>query len=253
MNTLEDRLRETLAERAQCSPIDPDAWDKTIGRRRKRSRRGQLSWPAWFRSGLVLPVAAAATVAAIILTATSLAGSTSRSGPATSSASPAGGGTPAVPTPSGAPAPPGRNNYLIQTTPPVTAIVPVKSTSGRQPTWTFLWFGYMKSDRAEGIMLCSVTDGGNYYGSGGCAPIQSQAQKGFVEGTGSITLGVAARQVIRASALLSSGRSVTGTVAYGAGFPDKVWLVNYPTASTARIVLRDAAGNEVTHLTVTGH
>jgi hypothetical protein len=252
MNTLEDRLRETLAERAQHSPIDPDAWDKTVARSRKRSRRGQLPWPTWFRSGLVLPIAAAATVAAIIVTATSLASSTSRSGPATSSASPTGGGTPASPTPTGTPPPPGRNDYLIQSTPPVTAIVPVKSTSGGQSTWTFLWFGYMKSDHSAGIMLCSVTDGGNYYGSGGCAPIQLQAQQGFVEGTGSIKLGVAARQVTRASALLSSGRSIAGTVAYGAGFPDKVWLVNYPTAGTARIILRDAAGNEVTHLTVTG-
>jgi len=40
MNTLEDRLREALAERATLSPVDPDAWDKTVARSHRRRRLG---------------------------------------------------------------------------------------------------------------------------------------------------------------------------------------------------------------------
>ena len=248
MNTLEDRLRETLAERAQHSPIDPDAWDKTVARGRRRVPRGWLSRPDWFHPNLMLPAAAAAAVAVIVIAATTLTGpgGSSRRAPGTSSsASPTSGG----PTP---PAPPGRNDYLIQSTPPVTAIVPVSMNVDGQLTWTFLWFGYLKNDRAEGIALCSVTDGGAFYGSGGCAPISLQAQQGSVEGTGSIRLGIAAKQVTSARALLSGGRSVAGKIVNGAGFPDKVWLVNYPSEDTATIILRDAAGREVAHSTITG-
>ena len=66
------------------------------------------------------------------------------------------------------PPPPGRNDYLMRQSPPVSAVVPVKLTVDGKITWTFVWFGYMKNARNEGIALCSITDGDNYYGTGGC-------------------------------------------------------------------------------------
>jgi hypothetical protein len=34
MNTIEDRLREAMRERAMHFPIDPDAWERTVARNR---------------------------------------------------------------------------------------------------------------------------------------------------------------------------------------------------------------------------
>jgi hypothetical protein len=38
MNTIEDRLRDALRERAAQSPIDPDAWTRTVARVRRPAR-----------------------------------------------------------------------------------------------------------------------------------------------------------------------------------------------------------------------
>jgi hypothetical protein len=241
MNTVEDRLRDALRERAAQSPIDPDAWARTVARSRRRLGRA----PMWSR--FMIPAAAAAAVVAIVAGATALTG---HGGPrggsgATRSSS-------ASPSASGAPAPPGPGNYLIKGTPPISAIVPTKLTVGSQTTWTFVWFGRLKSDPGEGILLCSVTDGGGYLGSGGCGPVQFQAQQGFVEGTGTIKLIVSDRQVTSLTALLPHGRTVSGVSAWGRGFPDKVWLVNFPGQDNATIVLRNASGHVVKRLSITG-
>ena len=71
MNALEDRLREALAERAAHRPIDPDAWDKTVTRSRRRIR---LARPAWLPAGFAIPAAAAAAVVAIVVAATEVTG-----------------------------------------------------------------------------------------------------------------------------------------------------------------------------------
>jgi hypothetical protein len=156
MNMLEDRLREALSERARQSPVSDDAWARTVARARRRRPRAS----AWSR--FMIPAAAAAAVIAIVVGASLLAGGRSPRGgsgsarPATASPSP---------TP---PPPPGRNDYLMRQAPPVSAVVPVKLTIDGKITWTFVWFGYMKNARNEGIALCSSTDGDNYDGSGSC-------------------------------------------------------------------------------------
>ena len=116
MNTLEDRLREALRERAGQSPVSPDAWSRTLARTRRRA------WaPAWTR--FMIPVTAAVAIVVIILGAALLTGNRGqhdepgKPGPASASAS-------ATATP---PAPPGPNNYLMRGTPPVTAVVPLNS------------------------------------------------------------------------------------------------------------------------------
>jgi hypothetical protein len=110
----------------------------------------------------MIPAAAAAAVIAIVV------GASLRRG----GRSPRGGSGSARPATrlavAHAPPPPGRNDYLMRQAPPVSAVVPVKLTIDGKITWTFVWFGYMKNARNEGIALCSSTDGDNYYGSGGC-------------------------------------------------------------------------------------
>ena len=239
MNTIEDRLREALRERAAQSPIDPDAWTRTVARvRRPAKARG---WPR-----IVIPLAAAAAVVAIVVGATVLTGGPHGGSGAT-------GTTPsASPSVAGAPAPPGPGNYLIKSDPPSSAIVPIKLVVGNQTTWTFVWFGRMKTDPGEGIQLCSVTDGGNYYGGGVCASPGLQAQQGYVSGAGSIRLIVSDKQVTSLTAELPNGHSVSGVSALGHGFPEKVWLVNPPTEDNATIVMRNAAGQVVKRLSITG-
>jgi len=104
MNALEDRLREALAERAAHSPIDPEAWDKTVARSRRRIR---LAGPGWFPAGFVIPAAAAVAVVAIVVAAAAVTGGLTGgrgspgqhpSGPATAGATSRGAPPPPDPT-----------------------------------------------------------------------------------------------------------------------------------------------------------
>jgi hypothetical protein len=183
-----------------------------------------------------------AAVAAIVVGATALTGL----------GGPHGGSAGATPTasPSGMPAPPGPDNYSMQSAPPVTAVIPVKLIVDGQTTWTFVWFGYLKNDRAEGLALCTVTDGGGYDGGGGCGPENVPAhQAGYSNGPyGSITMGTALREVTAVSAQLPGGRTVPGVVLSGRGFPYKFWAVVRPAGESAQIVFRGAGGAELGHL-----
>ena len=240
MSTVEDRLRDALAERAAQCPIDPGAWEKTAARARRPDRAG-----GWHRFGL--PAAAAAAVAAIVVGATALTGGLGgpRGGP--------GGATPTA-SPSGMPAPPGPNDYLMRQVPPVTAVVSIKLTWNGQTSWTFVWFGYAKNDRREGIELCSVTDGSYYAGTGGCGSAPIPAGKVAVVGGGvsGISMGTSITRVTSVAAHLQTGRTVPGVVAYGRGFPDKVWAVAYPAFDNASIVFRDASGRQLGQLSIAG-
>lgn len=238
MNSLEERLREALRERATQSPVSPDAWSRTLARTRRRT------WaPAWTR--FVIPVAAAAATIAIII---GIAALTGNHGPRGGSGQPSGPTVaPASATP---PAPPGRNDYLIQAVPPVTAVVPVKLTVRGKTTWTFVWFGYMKSARSQGISLCSETYGTGYGGSGGCEPAVVPAGKvaSSPTGAGSIKLGAVVTQAASVTALLPGGRRVPGVLTSGRAFPYKVWAVAYPQPNNARIVFADSSGRTLGQL-----
>lgn len=234
MNTVEDRLRDALRAHAENFSAHPDAWERTVARSRRRPGRA----PRWTR--FMIPAAAAAAVVAIVVGATVLTGHGGSRGGSVGGVSAS-----ATPSPSGAPAPPGPGDYLIRSVPPSSAIVPVKLTAGQQTTWTFVWFGRMKSDPGEGVQLCSETGG-----TGGCAPPALQAQQGFVEGTGTVKLIVSDRQVTSITALLPAGRRVSGVAGWGRGFPEKVWLVDYPSQDHATIVLRNAAGQVLSRLSI---
>jgi len=249
MNTLEDRLREALAERATLSPIDPDAWDKTVARSHRRRR-----WlrPTGTRTGFLVPAAAAAAVTAIAVAATLLTGHGGLSGaPGTTSARPATSGT-SSPVPS----PPGRNYLVLREIPPVTPFVRVKLSADGHPVWTYLWFGYVPGYASAGIALCEVNDGGVYDGYSACTsgrlPAGVLARSAATDGSGWIRLGVTAPRVASVTAVLPDGQTVHGAVEPVHGLPYKLWAVSYPVESAARLVFRDAAGGEVTHLDMPG-
>jgi hypothetical protein len=251
MNSVEDRLRAALRERAGLSPVSPGAWEQTLARARRarrpirRARRPipPAGWPKF-----MVPAAAAAAVVAIVAGAGVLAGRIGAHG------GPGGSATP-HPSASWAPAPPGPGDYLIRQVPPVSAIVLVKLGAGRQTTWTFLWFGYDKSDRGEGIQLCAETEGDGYAGTGGCdgAQLTEHQIARSSGGPGDIRLGVAERQVASVAAQLPGGRTVHGVMVSGRGFPYPVWAVRYPAADDAAIVFRSAAGLKLEQLTVAGN
>jgi hypothetical protein len=249
MNTVEDRLRDALSERAEYSPIGPDAWERTVARTRRPSRARATAW-----SKVMIPVAAAAAVVAIVVAATALTG---HGGPRGGSG--ATRPSPAVVPPAATPTPPGPDDYLIRMVPPVTAIVPVKLTVGGLTTWMFVWFGYDKS--LGGLVLASeynavTAAGGDYGGSGtGLARLSAPqiarwcGEAGPIR-TDTIRLGVAERQVGSVAAQLPGGRKIAGQLVSGRGFPYQVWAVSYPDADNATIVFRSASGRELGQLTI---
>jgi len=249
MTAMEDRLRETLAEQAALSPVDPDAWDKVVARSKRRRVRWAGRQPsAW--AGLLVPAAAAVAVAAVIVAATTLAGHVGRDhrspGSATTSASP-----PVGPMPAGM-------KYAVRQIPPVTPFVPVGLHADGHQVQDFLWFGYVPGDKAAGIALCQYNHGGVYDGYARCTagglPAGTLARTAATDGSGWIRLGMTARQVTSVTAVLPGGHTARGTVKSVRGVPYKVWAVSYPVvpAVQARVVFRDAAGHEVTHLTIPG-
>ena len=237
MNSLEDRLREALSERATQSPVSPDAWSRTLARARRRT------WaPAWTR--FAVPAAAATATIAIIVGAAVLTGNHGQRG---GSGPPGPTAAPASATP---PAPPGRNDYLMKAAPPITAVVPVRLTAGGKTTWTFVWFGRQKDAHGDAVVLCSETYGAGYGGSGGCEAAVVPAGKvaSSAGGAGSIRLGAVVGQATSVTVLLSGGHHVPGVLTSGRGFPYQVWAVTYPQPNNARVVFADGGGRQLGQL-----
>jgi hypothetical protein len=240
MTTLEDRLREALAERAALSPVDPHAWDKVVARSHHR-----LRWPRPARTGLLVPLAAAAAVAIVIVAATTLVGHIGSGSKQLGRAS----ASPSEP-------PPGELAQLVREIPPVTPLVPISLSADGHQVRDLLWFGYVPGHAAAGIALCQLNEGGFYDGyqacTSGALPAGALARSTATDGSGWIRLGVTARQVTSVTARLPGGQTVHGAVKSVRGIPYKVWAVSYPVGSAARVVFGDAAGHEVTHLDIPG-
>lgn len=245
MTALEDRLREALAERAAHSRIDPDAWDKTVARSRRRIR---LAGPGRFPAGLVIPAAVAAAVVAIVVAATAVTGGLtgSHSSPGQQSTRPAAANDQAGPKP------PGKDVLAVRDIPPVTPFVRAKFFADRHTVWDFLWFGYVPGYARLGMALCQFNNGGTYDGWFGCTsgalPSGTLARSAATDGSGWIRVGVSAPQVTSVKAVLPGGQTVAGVVKAVRGVPNKVWAVSYTVDAAARIVFSDAAGHEVTQL-----
>ena len=242
MNTVEDRLREALRERARHSPVDPDAWSRTVARSRMRRWR-----PG--RAGFLAPLAAAAAIIAIVAGVTvAVHQSPGRPGGTSSraSASPS-------PSPSGTPC-----DVLDVRLLCASSVVRVNQGSGSQATVTSFAFGYFRNPRTGGygpdLDFCALTrlqrPGQGADGGGNCTQATLPGDA-LARQSGSILnlqYGLAGRSVASVTAVLTSGQQVRGAVVSGRGFPARAWVVSYPKQEPATLLFSDAAGRQVAKL-----
>jgi hypothetical protein len=282
MNTLEDRLREALRERADHSPVSSDAWERVLTRARRR-RAFPLGGRAR-QARYVIPALAAAAVAGVIIAANVVAGQLP-SGPASA---PAGGGThpsTASPPPSGVSAQLGLRS-LSEQVPPSSAVLSYQyAAEGKKIVGSF-WLGYRSQalwfdNVSPGLQLCSAvfntyaTQQPEYGTTGPEQPVTQGSGQAFcraspqlsagqvVQVTGGINAGdnsgafatlstrsgIAAAPVASVTAVLPDGRTLAGVVGTGRGFAFKVWSVTYPPEGAVRLVFRDSSGHELASLT----
>ena len=158
------------------------------------------------------------------------------------------------PTPSVSASLPDGLSYLAHEIPPVTPVVSISLFADGHQVRNSLYFGYVPGHAAAGIALCQFNTSGTYAGYSACRsgglPAGSLARPVMTDGTGDIRLGVTAPQVTSVTALLPGAKTVHGTVRAVHGISSKVWAVSYPDASAATLVFRDAAGHQVTRLTM---
>jgi hypothetical protein len=241
MNTVEDRLREALRERARHSPVDPDAWSRTVARSRMRR------WRPW-RAGFLAPLAAAAAIIAIVAGVTvAVHQSPGRPGGTSSRAT-------ASPSPSGTPCDVQDLRMLC-----ASSVVRVNRGSGASATVTAMAFGYGISPAtgqvSHALVFCALTrlahrpapNSPGPDGGGNCTGA-SLARGEVVRSSGTIMnlqWGLADSQVASVTAVLTNGRRVPGVIVSGRGFPHKAWLVSYPKQDPATLLFSDAAGRQV--------
>jgi hypothetical protein len=277
MNTLEDRLRDALRERADHSPVSSDAWERVLTRVRRR-RAFRLGGHAW-HARYVIPALAAAAVAGVIIAANVIAGQLP-----SPSATPGAGTTPsAVPTSVAWQL--GLARSLAQQVPPTSAVLAYQDSPEGTGVYAVFWLGHRSQslwfDNVDpGIQLCSVMSSNNAIeqpeygtasperpatlgnGTGFCqaAPQLAAGQVVRVtEGTSvggnpsalaalSARSGIAAAPVASVTAVLPDGRTFAGVVGTGRGFTDKVWSVAYPPDGAVRLVFRDSSGRVLASL-----
>jgi hypothetical protein len=244
MSTVEDRLRETLAERAAQTSVDPDAWNKAVARSRRRLL--PWHWPTW--AVRLAPVAAVVAVAGVVISATMLGQSVGQG------ASPAGPST-ANPSTSPNASWPGTMAAAVRQIPPVTPFVSLSLRADGIQTRSSLWFGYVPGHKAAGLALCQYySKDGFYTGYIGCGygglPKGTLARQAGTDGTAWIHMGVTVPQASSVTALLPGGKTAQGTVRSARGVADKIWAVSFKVDSAATLVFRDAAGHQVTRLNV---
>ena len=143
---------------------------------------------------------------------------------------------------------------VVRAIPPVTPFVSISLAADGHQLRNSLWFGYVPGHATAGIALCQYDTGGFYNGYTGCTSGRlvpgTLARSATTDGSGWIRLGVAASRATSVTALLPGGKTARGTVRSVHGLSYKVWAVSYPAGSAATLVFRDAAGHQVTRLTV---
>lgn len=280
MNTVEDRLRDALRERADHSPVSSDAWERVLTRTRRR-RALALGGHAW-QARYVIPALAAVAVIGVIVAANVVA----RQVPSPS-ATPGGGTYPstASPPPSGVTPQPGIRRLSMQV-PPSSAVLSYEYDPEGKKIIADFWLGYRSKalwfdNVSPGIQLCSsvfntYTVQQPEYGTTGperpvtrgsgqalcrAAPELSAGQVVQVTGglnagsntgafaTLSMRSGIAAAPAASVTAVLPDGRTFAGVVGTGRGFAVKVWSVAYPPDGAVRLVFRDSSGHELASLT----
>jgi hypothetical protein len=276
MNTVEDRLRDALRERADHSPVSTDAWERVLARTRRR--RGFALGGHAGQARYVIPALAAAAVAGVIITASVIAGQVPPP-----SATPGSGTSPstASPPPSGV-TPQVGVGRLSRQVPPSSAVLSYEYAAGGKEIFAEFWLGYRSKalwfdNVSLGLQLCSTVSS-TYtvrlpeFGTTGperpvtqasgqafcraapqLTPGQAVQVTGGLNNTGafatlSMRSGIAAAPVASVTAVLPDGRTFTGVVGTGRGFTFKVWSVTYPPDGAVRLVFRDSSGHELASL-----
>ena len=242
MSTIEDRLRDALAEQATRSPVSQDAWERTLAKSRREpvpQRRG-WRWPKW-----LAPIAAAAAVGAVIVGATSLAGNGSLRG---GGDSPAAGGPGHVTTlPSHWPADDG--GILLKQVPASSGIGEADLTVGRQLVRVFMWYG--QDTNGDVPAMAYVLNPGPANDFGGVTDLTGTPPHASGLGVaGTVHLGVTTAQATGVVARLNDGGQVSGILVNRPGFPQPVWVTNVPADASARVIVQNASGGQVSDLPV---
>jgi hypothetical protein len=266
MNTIEDRLRDALAERAEHVSVDPDAWERTRSLAVRKPRVGLR----WHRPGrFLIPAAAAAAVIAIIVGVTvAVDGVTGRSTGGTADATPPSPGPDASSSPGRAIT--GIPPQFLAEYPPVSVVVtmPVSGSGGHRIvaySWLAFTVGSWWPGQLQGLQSCGgavfMPHGSSWY----CVPypqlragqMASITLSDYVpDTTTSLVLqGLAVKQVASVTAALPDGQVIPGVVKTGRGLRYKDWAVAVPAdpktrkpASGVRLVFRDASGAAVASL-----
>jgi hypothetical protein len=244
MNDLEDRLRGALGARAADFTASPDAWERTTARARRPLRLLTIGIPG--RRGLsrFTPLAAAAAVVAVAVTAATLASTGGwhdlvSSRPATSTA-------PVEPPwywqPGAVP------NTALRQESRIRGWLKFRPECGRLlgPVISFdkatVWYSW-GTGAYKDLYLCDSSDSGSQAapaGRGTPANTEGWAPDGIS--------GDAVASVTSVTAVLADGQRVTGKVWRGGGLPYGLWEVDYPATDSAVIIFRNAAGQVVTQL-----
>ena len=279
MNTLEDRLRDALRERADHSPVSSDAWERVLTRERRR-RAFPLGGHAR-QARYVIPALAAAAVACVIIAANVIAGQLP-----SPSATPGGGTRPSTASPPASSVIALGIGRLSEQVPPSSAVLSYQYAAEGKKIVASFWLGYRSQalwfdNVSPGLQLCSAvfntyaTQQPEYGTTGPEQPVTHGSGQAFcraspqlsagqvVRVTGGINAGddsgafatlstrsgIAAAPVASVTAILPDGRTFAGVVGTGRGFAVKVWSVAYPPGGAVRLVFRDSSGHELANLT----
>jgi hypothetical protein len=194
-----------------------------------------------------MPAAAAVAVVAIVAAATVLTGHRGLDGGHGGS----GAGRTATEQPA-LPPPLSQKDYLIQQDPPVSQVVRVKTGTGSQAQWVYVWYARMKG--GQGTVLCSEVRWGKFVAGADCETVRlSVHQPGALTGgSGTVMVGASSGQVASVRARVTGRPAVAGQLVSGRGFPARVWVVSLQEPDAATIVFRDAAGRQVGQLAILG-
>jgi hypothetical protein len=274
LDSLSDRVPAALAAHAQTFATSPDAWDRTRARAATIAA-GSRRWPRGRHRGLLtrrgqllMPIAAAAAVVAVVAAATvTVHGLSGTAAPRPGSATKT--GATAQPTPDACSTSSGPLADLVSGQSLLSsASLCLKITDGTQRGFTYFQLG---SDNplnwplyvAAGLQYCTVTV---YTSAGSMSPATAEtcgplprlgaghlasvtvAQPMTMQAQPSVLAGFAANQATSVSAVLPGGRTYPGAISGGRGLPEKAWAVLAPDVTGARLVFRNAAGQEVASL-----
>jgi hypothetical protein len=128
-------------------------------------------------------------------------------------------------------------------------LVRVRQVMDGVKVWTYVQFTHpAHSSPPVPVQLCEaagvVGDSTSYTANASLPAGEVATAVNQLNQTSTVS-GLAAADVSSVTAVLGDGKTYTGTLVSGRGFPDQVWLVSYPTKDPATVIFRNAAGQQV--------